>query len=369
MIRRASILALLGALIAGGCGDNPTTPDVTVTIQPPASAELMVGDELTLTASVSQPGAVIQWVPSDTAVAAVVAGVVEGLRPGGVWVSARAGGAADSVFLTVIPRPDGYSAQEVDYFLEIAFGVEYGQASLVVRRWRTDALLRVNGTPSHRDLETLSAVVEDINELTATADMVIVEEDASVELHFAPSATFPEILPGYVPGNLGYFSVWWDATQHFTRAVVLIATEIDQPLRDHLIREEVTQILGLMRDSFRFPDSIFYQQFSLTHEFAPVDAALIEMLYRPEIDAGMAQGTAARVLRRLVRNGEGAGAPVVAASQVPTPIQGIAGWGSGGSRPPPLREEVESRGRADRVSGSTLPTRGVGAGRVRWHGV
>jgi hypothetical protein len=176
----------------------------------------------------------------------------------------------------------------------------------VVRRWSIGPRLRVNGSPTARDRLTLNQVLEEINALTTTVDMALVDTLPSVEVHFAPQATFPGLLPNYVPGNVGFFSVWWDATQHIYRAVVLISSDIDQPARDHILREEVTQILGLMRDSFRYPDSIFYQNWTLVSEYAPVDEALIEMLYRPELPTGTPPAEAVRLLRTLTRTGPAA---------------------------------------------------------------
>jgi hypothetical protein len=47
----------------------------------------------------------------------------------------------------------------------------------------------------------------------------------------------------------------------------------------HLLREELTQSLGLKNDSYDYPKSIFYQGWTTTTEYAPIDRELIQMLY------------------------------------------------------------------------------------------
>jgi len=62
-----------------------------------------------------------------------------------------------------------------------------------------------------------------------------------------------------------------------------------QVKRSHLIREELTQSLGLMDDSYAYPDSIFYQEWTATQEYSDIDRKLIEMLYLEETRPGMSR--------------------------------------------------------------------------------
>ena len=336
--------SLLGGAVAlvvvAGCGDDVVGPDPapsgSVQIVPPAAADIVVGDVLDLGVTVTGGGE-LQWTTTDTSVAgasAVASGAqVEARRPGVTDVVARlVDGASDRLTVRVLARPGGYPANAVDYFAEIAFGSEYGSSEPVVRRWGVGPTLRLNGSPTARDRLTLNRVLEEINALTTTVDAALADTLPSVEVHFAPQAAFPGLLPNYVPGNVGFFSVWWDATQHIYRAVVLISSDIDQPARDHILREEVTQILGLMRDSFRYPDSIFYQNWTLVSEYAPVDEMVIQMLYRPELATGTPPVEAVRLLRTLT----GAGPVAVDARNETTPSRagrvGRPGMASGGHR-------------------------------------
>jgi len=73
-------------------------------------------------------------------------------------------------------------------------------------------------------------------------------------------------------------------------AKILIAIdEISQQERSHLIREELTQSLGIMNDSYSFEDSIFYQGWTDTINYLPIDRTIISLLYDPRLKSGMTQ--------------------------------------------------------------------------------
>jgi len=48
----------------------------------------------------------------------------------------------------------------------------------------------------------------------------------------------------------------------------------------HLIREEITQCMGLFNDSWKYPNSIFYQGESKTTRYSKLDEEIIKKLYR-----------------------------------------------------------------------------------------
>jgi len=335
MTRRWRLGAAVTALAAvQGCGDAGSGPSASLEIVEPASTEVLVGDLLDLEGVISGTGTPV-WSSADTSVAevsgALLSAVVEARRPGQAGIELRTEDSSDALVVTVLARDGGYPAASIDYFAEIGLGAEYGGASSLVRRWAVGPRVKVNGTPTPEDITTLETVVAEIDALTTTVDMEIVDSFPSVELHFARQSSFPEILPSYVPGNVGFFTVWWDASQAIVEAVVLLSTDIDQTARNHIIREEVTQILGLMRDSYRYPESIFQQSWTLVDRYAPIDEDLIEMLYRPEVPIASEPADAVRTLRRLTRDGPVA---VPDASVLTTRASLSApGTASGGHRP------------------------------------
>ena len=116
----------------------------------------------------------------------------------------------------------------------------------------------------------------------------MVSQNPNIEIHFLPESEFRLIEPNYVPLNYGFFWVNWSISGSIYHARILISTDhVTQQERSHLIREELTQSLGLMKDSYRYPDSIFYQGWTDVTRYLPIDSTVIEILYRSEIRPNM----------------------------------------------------------------------------------
>ena len=71
------------------------------------------------------------------------------------------------------------------------------------------------------------------------------------------------------------------------KAFIIINSDHPEELRRCAIVEEITQALGLTNDSWWYPDSRFYQGFSINPGLADIDEALIRLLYDPRIEPGM----------------------------------------------------------------------------------
>ena len=193
---------------------------------------------------------------------------------------------------TDIPSSRGnslYNSDELNYFLEIALGSEYGVGDFAVRKWTTDLQIEIFGQPTPQDLQTIQHVMDDLNSLIVPhIRMEIVPSNGNVQVYFIPESEFHNYEPPGIVYYGGFFWNWWNFAGEINRARVVIATDgLSQKLRSHLIREELTQILGLMNDSVKYEESIFYQQYSETTTYSNLDRSIIQMLYNDDILPGM----------------------------------------------------------------------------------
>lgn len=175
------------------------------------------------------------------------------------------------------------------YFLEIALGSEYGLGDFTLKKWVTDIQLEIIGSPTLEDLQTMRMVIDELNEIIANEVKIsIVPQHGNVQLYFIPHDEFYLYEPPGIVFSGGFFWNWWNFTGEIDRSRVVIGTDrVSQEERSHLIREELTQMLGLMNDSMKYEDSIFYQRRTLTEDFSELDRQLIKMLYSDELTAGM----------------------------------------------------------------------------------
>ena len=179
-----------------------------------------------------------------------------------------------------------YTRDEVDYFLEIALGTEYG-GEAPVRKWTEDIRIKVNGDPTDVDREKLDDVMAQLRELTGLG-IEIVEDQENINIYYIPDSEFIEYIPSYVEGNWGYFSYNVRGDGEIWQAKIGIDTvKTNQFSRSHLLQEELTQALGMGNDSYEYEDSIFYQEWTLTQDYSDMDKAVIEILYRDDISVGM----------------------------------------------------------------------------------
>ncbi|HEU0022675.1 MAG TPA: DUF2927 domain-containing protein [Dehalococcoidia bacterium] len=176
----------------------------------------------------------------------------------------------------------------VDYLSEIGFGSEYGSSPPVLHRWQEDLRIQVHGQPTEIDLASLLQVTRELNALIPGLTLAISDEVPNVDIHFLPESSFTSVEPQYVPVNLGFFRVWWDGQGVIKRGRILISTQgINQAERSHLIREELTQTMGLFMDSWQYEDSVFYQGWTTTVEYSTLDREIIRLLYSPQLETGM----------------------------------------------------------------------------------
>jgi len=186
------------------------------------------------------------------------------------------------------PSNTMYNDQDLEYFFEIAFGAEYGTTTAVLHKWASDIRIKINGSPTIEDTNTLNQVITELNSLMGGISLSVVPSNPNVEIYFTTMEQFPSIEPNYVPGNWGFFWTWWDSSGNINKARILIS--IDKPNqqeRSHLIREELTQCVGLMRDSSKYQESIFYEGDSITASYAPIDRVIISLLYDSRLKSGM----------------------------------------------------------------------------------
>ena len=195
-----------------------------------------------------------------------------------------------------IIRTYNYQKYEIDYFLEVALGPQYGESSPLIRKWDKDLRIKVNGNPTENDIKYLNQVINELNILLQNKIKInIVETNQNVDMYFVPLSEFS--ICNAVPGNYGYFTCKWRNNLIY-EGNICIATDdiITQEERSHLIREMVTRALGLMNVSNKYPDSIFYKDWSRTQQFSEIDKIVIQTLYSDLISPGMSEEDISKII-------------------------------------------------------------------------
>jgi len=183
----------------------------------------------------------------------------------------------------------------IDYFNEVVYGSEFSGGEAVVRKWISDIKIYVQGdAPEYLDME-LDEIVRELNELVAPLKIKRVDSKskANLTVFFGRGDDYARIEPrakSHVAHNYGLFWVDWDKKSDalIKGSVYVDVFRAKSPrLQKHLLREELTQTLGIMRDSYTYKDSIFYQSNSLVTSYSEMDKAVIKRLYSSHIKTGV----------------------------------------------------------------------------------
>lgn len=191
----------------------------------------------------------------------------------------------------LLAKTNPFPCQDLKRLKTITLKREFSRSSRRVQKWENDIYIRVRGTPTKADLKTLAQVAQEINALQGQIKLHIqasstpLEKD-NIEMIFAPYKDFKKIDSRVRPRNKGYFIAEQDKSIIYTSKILIASTKVNQQERNHLIREELTQSLGLYYDTRDQPDSIFEAKWTTVQNYSAQDKRLIQLLYSPALKAG-----------------------------------------------------------------------------------
>lgn len=208
--------------------------------------------------------------------------------------------ASPSYAVTAVPAataPPEPGRQEIlEAFREIAFTSEYGGSTDEIRKWTQPIRVEVLGNPTEEDRAALGRAMDGLNAVKGFPGIGMAEDGGNMAVWFVKLDEMAGHFANYVQGNWGFFDTNWNETG-ITYATVAIATDVtDQAGRNHLIFEETLQSMGLMQDSYRYADSIFYGRWTKVQQPARIDWELLRILYMPELRHGMPSAEAMQTL-------------------------------------------------------------------------
>lgn len=187
-----------------------------------------------------------------------------------------------------------YQAEDIsEYFNEIALGYEYGGSSPVVRKWTVPMRIYIENGSKPRLRRTLKRTISEINELVSDGfhmELVNEPEQANCTIFFGSNKLFLRYHPKvHIGVNKAVFNVWWENNCIYKARIFINTSYTTRRQQKSLIVEEITQVLGLGKDSDKYPGSIFYETENdggYSTSFSPIDKALIRTLYHQEMKPG-----------------------------------------------------------------------------------
>jgi len=164
----------------------------------------------------------------------------------------------------------------------------------------------VGGTKNPDLMNELQEIVAEINALATDGFNITMVTDtlqSNFYIFLGTGSRYASIFPsqaGLVADNWGLFSVFWTDNQLYQGFMYVDLIRANAVEQRHLLREELTQSLGLAKDSPLYEESIFQSRFTETNEYADIDKDLIRLLYHPNMQVGLNKEQVEEVLRGIL---------------------------------------------------------------------
>lgn len=193
------------------------------------------------------------------------------------------------------------------YYLDIALGSEFGTISPVVRKWSSNMKVFLSDTTSQELQNEFEKIRSEINALSSLiqVERVATIEESNFEIYLTGRQRYVNDKPETAElavDNWGLFWIYWQNGSQIYRGHMYVDIERTTELicQKHLLREELTQALGLMRDSYDYDNSMFYQNWTCGTEYASIDEKVIAYHLHPDMKPGMTRSQARQVLLNLM---------------------------------------------------------------------
>jgi hypothetical protein len=169
----------------------------------------------------------------------------------------------------------------IEYYNEIAGKSEYGDTNHVLAKWKDNVKIYFDFEDSDTIRKYSEEVIKDLNDLIVPITISIVDKKSDANL-FIYCGTFDEYKKRYnivIDGKFLGFTCTNFYNNTIYRGYVFINKRSKGDTLKSVIREEITQSFGLANDSWKYPESIFFQGSNLNTEFSSIDKEIIKLHY------------------------------------------------------------------------------------------
>ncbi len=210
---------------------------------------------------------------------------------------------SDSSAPSVKNNPPLSTAQKT-YFKKIALGTEFLSEEKKIAKWINNIVIYVEGEANDILEQELNAIIIELNKLIPNLNIKRTRKKAEANfiVYFGHGKDYANTIESkaknYMDSNWGFVYVYWNDNYEIYKGSMYVdvfrAKKV--AIQKHLLREELTQGLGLLNDAEDYEDSIFQQQWTSVTTYSTLDKVVIQTLYHPAIKTGMTYSEVETVL-------------------------------------------------------------------------
>ncbi len=211
--------------------------------------------------------------------------------------------------------PTKYERELIEYFKEVALNSEFDDSPLKTIKWKRPMYLFIYKDKEYvHQIKVIKKTVNKINELAEDGFKIELTDDklkSNTILYLCgkdkavglDSILFEGIDEDFA--GLAYVESDWE-DYRITNAKIFIDIEESLEVQESTILEEMTQSIGLMNDSERYSNSIFYQHQIedniINNEYSKMDKDIIRLLYHPKMKPGLNSKQCEKVIKKILKN-------------------------------------------------------------------
>ena len=174
-----------------------------------------------------------------------------------------------------------------EYYEEVTSGSELDGFSKEKFKFYKDVKIYVYGEKNDTLISELNKIVGELNDLIETVNVSIISDStkANVKVYFGSTEYFCSKRSDKLVHDLSKYAqgfvLAFPCYGVLNGSSVFVNTEVidNMKRKKHVLREELTQAFGFCHDSYRYPDSIFYENFSSVTEYSELDKLVIAKHY------------------------------------------------------------------------------------------
>jgi len=146
-------------------------------------------------------------------------------------------------------------------------------------------LIYVVGNKKPYLIEELNKIINDLNNLINPINIKIVDTKSKCNMlvFLGTVRDYSKITKDILErSNVNGFGVIYSDLQYnitYSEAFVNLGKVKDIKRQKHILREEITQAMGLTNDTHQYFNSIFYQGYSIVTEYTNLDKEVIKLFY------------------------------------------------------------------------------------------
>lgn len=182
-------------------------------------------------------------------------------------------------------------------FCKITLENEFNKKKTFCKKWENNIKIYVFFQEYIEQLDfELESIINEINSMSDTIKLIRInnKNDANLEIFLCSHKMYKKISPksqwDKIDNNYGLVTIFFDKKFVINRATLYVDIYRTKKLKcqKHLLREELTQSLGLINDIY-MDNSIFNQKWECTDNYTYFDKLIIKFFLSKHIKPGMNQ--------------------------------------------------------------------------------